>query len=126
MRKKAKINRKYQNQQWQKHLVCCRTFLHSNISWLRNKVIAKLLKLPSKITCFRSSHERCSVGKGLLRNFTNFTGKHLCYSPFFNKVAGLRPATLLKRSLWHRCFPVNFVKFLRTPFYIEHLRRLLL
>ena len=27
----------------------------------------------------------------------------------------LRPATPLKR-LWRRCFPVNFVKFLRTPF----------
>ena len=29
----------------------------------------------------------------------------------FNKVAGLRPATLLKKRLWHRCFPVNFAKF---------------
>ena len=28
--------------------------------------------------------------KGLLRNFTKFTGKHLCQSLFFNKVAGLR------------------------------------
>ena len=27
-----------------------------------------------------------------------------------------RPATLLKKRLWHRCFPLNFVKFLRTPF----------
>ena len=35
---------------------------------------------------------------------------------FCFKVVGLRPATLLKKSLWHRCFPVNFVKFLRTPF----------
>ena len=26
------------------------------------------------------------------------------------------PATLLKKSLWHSCFPVNFAKFLRTPF----------
>ena len=25
-------------------------------------------------------------------------------------------ATLLKKSLWYRCFPVNFAKFLRTPF----------
>ena len=24
---------------------------------------------------------------------------------------------LLKKRLWHRCFPVNVVKFLRTPFY---------
>ena len=23
-------------------------------------------------------------------------------------------ATLLKKRLWHRCFPVNFAKFLRT------------
>ena len=34
----------------------------------------------------------------------------------FNKVAGLRPATLLKKRLLHRCFPMNFVKFLRTTF----------
>ena len=24
--------------------------------------------------------------------------------------------TLLKKRLWRRCFPVNFAKFLRTPF----------
>ena len=54
--------------------------------------------------------------KGVLRNFTKFTGKHLCQSLFFDKVTGLRPVTLLKKRLWHRCFPVNFVKFLRTPF----------
>ena len=28
-------------------------------------------------------------------------------------------ATLLKERLWHRCFPVNFAKFLRTPVFIE-------
>ena len=38
----------------------------------------------------------------------------------------LRPATLLKKRLWHWCFPVNFTIFLRTPFYIEHLWWLLL
>ena len=54
--------------------------------------------------------------KGVPRNFTKFTGKHLFQSVFFNKVAGLRPATLLKTSLWHKCFPANFAKFLRTPF----------
>ena len=35
--------------------------------------------------------------------------------------ATVRPTTLLKKRLWHRCFPVNFVKFRRTPFYIEYL-----
>ena len=34
--------------------------------------------------------------------------------------------TLLKKRLWYRCVPVNFVKFLRTPFFIEHLLWLLL
>ena len=37
-----------------------------------------------------------------------------------------RPATLLKKRRWHRCFPVNFAKFLRTSFRIEHLLWLLL
>ena len=58
----------------------------------------------------RSSHPRCSVKKGVLRNFTKFTGKHLCQSLFFNKVAVLSPATLLKKRLWHRCFPLNFLE----------------
>ena len=47
---------------------------------------------------------------------------------FSNKVAGLKPATLLKRGsclrpatllkkrLWYSCFPVNVAKFPRTPF----------
>ena len=52
--------------------------------------------------------------EGVLSNFAKFTGKHLCQSLFFNKVAGLRPLV--------RVFPVNFVKFLRTPFFVERLR----
>ena len=43
----------------------------------------------------RSSHRRYSVRKGVVRNFAKLTGKH---------------------------FPVNFAKFLRTPFYKTHLR----
>ena len=35
-------------------------------------------------------------------------------------------ATLLKKGLWHRCFLVNFAKFIRAPFLTEHLRWLLL
>ena len=54
--------------------------------------------------------------KGILRNFTKFTGKHLRQSLFFNNVAGLRPATLFQRKLLHSCFPVNFAKFSRTFF----------
>ena len=38
---------------------------------------------------YRNSHRRCSVTKGVLRNFAKFSGKHLCHSLFFDKVAGL-------------------------------------
>ena len=58
------------------------------------------------VEVFRSSHQKCSMKKSVLRNFTKFTGK----------VADLIPATLLKMRLWHRYFPVNLTKFLRTPF----------
>ena len=34
----------------------------------------------------------------------------------FNKVTSLRPKTLLRKRLQHRCFSVNFPKFLRTLF----------
>ena len=64
--------------------------------------------------------------KGVHRNSTKFTGKHLRQSLFFNKVAGLWCATLLKKKLWHMCFPVNFVKFLRTLFLQSTSGRLLL
>ena len=56
-------------------------------------------------------------GEKLVRNFAKFTGKRLCQTLFFDKVAGMGPANLLKMSLWLVCFPVNFAKFLRTHFF---------
>ena len=44
---------------------------------------------------YRSSHQRCSIKKGVLRNFPKFTGKHLCQSLFVNKVT-LAQAFFLK------------------------------
>ena len=72
----------------------------------------------------RSSHQRCSVTKRVLKDFAKFRGKHLCQVLFFIKVAS--PTTLLKERLWYRCFPVNFAKFLRTSFSLNTSGRLLL
>ena len=53
----------------------------------------------------RTIAQRCSVKKvfckkGVLGNLAKFTGKQLCQSLFFNKVAGLRSTgTLLKKRL---------------------------
>ena len=71
-----------------------------------------------KTSTHRSSHPEIFCKKGVLKNFAKFTGKHLCQCLVFNTVAGLRPATSLKKRLWHTYFPVNFAKFLRTPFLI--------
>ena len=64
--------------------------------------------------------------KGVLKNCAIFTGKQQRWSPFFNKVPGLSSATLLKKRLQHRCFPVNITEFLRAPILKNVCRRLLL
>ena len=57
----------------------------------------------------QSQKRRCSVKKAVLRNFTKWNSQeNTCARDSW-------PATLLK-SPWHRWFPVNFVKFLRTSF----------
>ena len=60
---------------------------------------------------FRSIRSQMFFKMGLLNDFAKFIGKHLCQ----------RPATLFKKRLCHRYFPVNFAKFLRTSFFTEHL-----
>ena len=71
------------------------------------------MKISFSLINYRSSHLRYSIKKGFLKNFSKFTGKHLCSE---SPLPELMPTALLKRRLRHRCFPVNFAKFLRTPF----------
>ena len=66
-----------------------------------------------------SSRPEVFCKQGVLKNFAKFAGKHLCHSLFFNKVTCLTPATLLKKILWDRCFPVNFAKFFRTHLFFR-------
>ena len=74
---------------------------------------------------YRNSRPEVFCKIGVLKNLSNITGKRLCHSLFPSKAAGLRPATLLKKRLWHRYFLVNFENFLWTPFLTEHLQWLL-
>ena len=73
---------------------CLRAYNHS-------QNILRLTSIPCIadflwIIC-RSSHWGYSLRKGVLRNFVKFTGRHLCQRLLFNKVAGLRHSTLLKK-----------------------------
>ena len=67
---------------------------------------------------------RCSV-KVLLDISQNSQENNCARVPFLIKFQA-SPATLLKKRLGHRSFPVNFAKFLRTPFITGHLRWLLM
>ena len=78
----------------------------------------------NNIVC--TNMQKQSVKKVFLKISQNSQKKHLCTSLFSDNVAGRQPANLSKKSLRHRCFPVNFAKFLRTSFFIEHIRWLLL
>ena len=84
-----------------------------------SKIFCKYLLLMWE---YRSSRRRCSVKEGVLKDSANFTEKHLCWSLFLIK---LQASTLIKR-LQHRCFPVKFEKFLRTPILKNICERLLL
>ena len=70
---------------------------------------------------------RCVLWKKVFLKILQNSQENTCARVSFqNKVAGLGPATLLKKTLGHSCFPVNFAKFLRTPFsqntfFTEHL-----
>ena len=89
---------------------------------------------------YRSSHWSCSIKKDVLKNFTNFTGKHLRWSLFLIKLLACSllywwrtavvrsllywwPAAVARglrycgKRLQHKSFPVKFAKSLRTPFF---------
>ena len=59
-----------------------------------------------------SSYQRCSMKKGVFRNSQEYTCARVS---FLIKLQSWNLELYLKR-LWHRCLPVNFAKFLRTPF----------
>ena len=60
----------------------------------------------------------------LLTSWSKHTASYLLYVVQDNH--GLRPATLSKKRLWHKCFPVNFAKFQRTIFLLNTSGRLFL
>ena len=63
---------------------------------------------------------RCSY------EFRNVHRKTPTLESLFNKDAGLQACNFIKKRLKRRCFPVNIAEFLRTAFFIEHHRWLVL
>ena len=93
-----------------KHL--CWSRLFKKVAWLQP---ASFLRRASRTPILknickrlllevRSSRPEVFCKKGVPRNFTELTGKHLCQSLFLKM-----PAPLLKMRLWHRCFHRTFL-----------------
>ena len=86
-------------------ITCCGTGCET--TWTKKKTFNfKMININS--CSYKSSRPEVFCRKGVLRNFAKFTERYLRQS--------LRPATLLKKRVWHSCFPLNFEKFLRTLF----------
>ena len=87
-------------------------FIPRNFSTLKCKSV--LIFSISNSSIYRSSHRRCSVKKVFLEISRNSQENTCTRVSFLIKLKA--PAALLKKRLWQKCFPVNFVKFLRTLF----------
>ena len=90
-------------------------FEHKASFFLKNLLMGRADMLTFKT--FKSSHRRCSIKKGVPKNFAKFTGKHLCQSLFLNKVAGL---SLIKEAV-EQMFSCEICKIFKNTFFTKHL-----
>ena len=64
---------------------------------------------------------RCPVKKVFLKMLQNSQENTYARVSFLIKLQAYA-GNFIKKRPWGRCFPVNFVEFLRTPFLTDHLR----
>ena len=71
-------------------------------------------------TIFRSSHQRCSIKNGILKNFTKPTWKQLCHSLIFNKVFN-NCSNFIKIDSLALMFSCECFDIFKNTFFTEHL-----
>ena len=89
-------------------------------SSLKREIIIWIKKITRKgsytfLNKLNSSHQRCSVEKGVLRNFAKHTGKHLFQSLFFKKVAG-GDCNFIKKETLVQVFSCEFCEISKNTF----------
>ena len=65
-----------------------------------------------------SSYWRCSMEKGVLKNFANFTRKHLCQGLFFNTVPEV--CNLIKKETLAKMFFLCILIIFKNTLFAEH------
>ena len=66
----------------------------------------------------RSSHQRCSIEKAVLKNFAIFTRKHLCWSLF----CGLQNLQLSIKGAPTLVLSCEYCKIFKNTYFEENLR----
>ena len=98
-----------------------RTLLNNFLGFLQklqiNYFLNFFLEGCFKLLTIRSSCPEVFSTKGILRYFAKFTGKHLCESFFFNKVAGLRPAKFIEKEILAQVFSCKFCENSKNTFF---------
>ena len=88
-------------------IVCVKSFL-------------KRQKDSKKIECLCRNSRQGFFEKDFMRDFEEFTRNRQYQNLFFDEAKLCSNATALKTSPLRRCFLVNFMKFVRTPFFLDY------
>ena len=83
--------------------------------WVIDIVISFLKKMNSWFKSIRFSRIDWFLLKVRVKQTSDAVAQRCSLGTMFLKIS-FRPATLSKKRLWHRCFPVIVSKFLRTSF----------
>ena len=92
-------------------------FIYSVLHETKHHLLMKHIKNREDLmqSIIRSSLPEVFCKKDVLRNFTKFTGKHLCQSLFFNKVAGL--CNFIKKETQAQVFFCEFCEISKNTFF---------
>ena len=64
----------------------------------QSKTVDVKVQIQKFVLKIRSSHQRCSIKKAVLKNCSIFTGKHLCWSLFLIKVQAYSNGCICKNA----------------------------
>ena len=103
------------------------------IIWKPLAVLQKILKkiiacflwvtIFKKSTINRTSHRRCSIKKGVLKNFAKFIGKHLYQGFLCLSVPKYSSGLKLETRLPEQVLSCEFCESFKNTFFTEHLRK---
>ena len=101
------------------------TQIRKNLNFHLEKYEIGQVLFYNKTLLSRSILKEVFCKKNVFRNSQN-SQENTCVRIFLKIKLQTEACNFIKKKLLHRCFSVNFAKFLRTPFLTEHLWWLLL